>query len=87
MHCDCRVGHDGIGHDRLGHLIANTLTRAGLLPASDADLAALTPAQLQTLPNLGPASVRRVRAAVAGRDDEPHAGTAKAARPADRKVS
>lgn len=80
MNCDCRVGHDGIGHDRLGHLIANALARAGLLPASDDDLAALTPAQLQALPGLGPASVRRVRAAVAGRDHDAQTGTAKAAR-------
>lgn len=66
VHCDCRVGHEAIGHDRLGHHIANALARAGLLPASDDVLAALTDGQLQALPGLGSVAVRRFRATIGG---------------------
>lgn len=72
MHCGFLVGHDAIGHDRLGHLITNALARAGLLPAPDAVLPALTDAQLQVA-ELGPIKRQRFRGAVGG-DSPPRPG-------------
>jgi hypothetical protein len=63
MDCNCG-GHDGIGHDQLGHTVTNALRRAGLFPAWDTDLARLPDSQFLSLPGLGAVSLHRFRTAV-----------------------